>query len=136
MITDGYFIGNRRLLSTQLFWRRWLVEFACWVAGWTCGDEIHGNTITFDLDRAIELSSRPGWFKIKVALDAPLPEDAVYVEGNDDQFPLSDKTHIYHRGELLTVKPCAQILAEQKGVEALTAQVDRIRDKLRTPVAL
>jgi hypothetical protein len=33
-------------------------------------------------------------------------------------------------------KPCAEILAEQKGVEALIARVDGIREKLRTPVAL
>ena len=136
MITVVYFIGNRRLLSSQPWWRRWLIGCACWLAGWTCGDEIHANTITFDKDRAIELASRDGWFKIEMPLDEPLPEDAVQFGDNSDQFPLSEKTYIYHRGDKLMVKPCAQILAEQRGVEALTAQVDRIRDKLRTPIAL
>ena len=104
MITVGYFIGNRRLLSEQVFWRRWLIAFACYVAGWTCGDEIHGNAITFDPDRALELSSRPGWFKVQLPLDSALPEEAVQFGDNADQFPFSDHTISYHREPLKTVR--------------------------------
>lgn len=132
MTDSGYVIGQRKLLSEEPYWRQWPVRLVSWLVGWNGGPEIQGSTITFDKDRAIYLSSKRGWFKMHLPIDpAVLPEETVEFGDNQDQFPLSDQTLIYHRGDALTVKPCAQIMAEQKGVEALTAQVDRIREKLK-----
>lgn len=123
------------MLSDQPFWRQWPVRFVNWLVSWNGGPEIQGSAIAFSRERAIELASRHGFFKMELPLDRPLPEGAVQFGDNNDQFPDSPQTFIYSHGEALTAKPCAQILAEQEGVEALTAQVDRIREKLRSCTA-
>lgn len=137
----AYFIGQRLLLSDQPLWRQWPVRFVNWLVGWNGGPEIQGSAITFTTDRAIQLSSKHGYFKMQVPVDtgeinSSLPEEAVRYGDNEDQFPLSPQTFIYRHGEALEVKPCAQILAEQKGVEALINQVDGIRKKLKAHPAV
>lgn len=97
MIDSGYFIGQRKLLSDEPLWRQWPVRFVSWLVGWNGGPEIQGSTITFDKDRAIQLSSKCGWFKMHLPIDSPLPEEAVQYGDNEDQFPLSDRTLIYSR---------------------------------------
>lgn len=140
-MVSAYFIGQRLLLSDQPLWRQWPVRLVNWLVGWNGGPEIQGSAITFTKDRAIQLSSRHGYFKMEVPLvvgeeDSALPEATVSYGDNDDQFPLSPQTFIYSHGEPLEAKPCAQIRAEEEGVRALISKVDGIREKLRTPVAL
>jgi hypothetical protein len=115
----AWFIGNRKTISSLPWWRQWLVRLALWLANWTCSDEIHGNMITFTEDRAIELASRDGWFKLELPVDSELPEEAVNFGNNDEQFPLSEQTFIYHHSQVLETIPAENFRLLQEGVARL-----------------
>jgi len=124
MVNSGYFIGQRKLLSDEPLWRQWPIRFVSWLVGWNGGPEIQGSAITFTKDRAIQLSSRHGYFKMEVPLvvgdeDSSLPEATVSYGDNDDQFPLSPQTFIYRHGESLETVPVKDLKQLQEGVARL-----------------
>lgn len=123
-MNSGYFIGQRKLLSGEPYWRQWPVRLVNWLVGWNGGPEIQGSAITFTKDCAIRLSSRPGYFKMEVPLvvggdDSSLPEAVVSYGDNDDQFPLSPQTFIYRHGESLESVPAKDLRQLQEGVARL-----------------
>lgn len=127
----AYFVGQRRPLSDLGRWRRTLVRFVYFVVGWSGGDQVEAQAITTTKECALGMASKPGWFVVELPLDHCLPEEPCQFRLHT--FPASDAKARYdtdHRP--LVAKPCAEVLAEQKGVEAAIEQVDRMRSKLKT----
>lgn len=68
-------------------------------------------------------------------LDTELPQVSIQYKGH--RAPASVIPDRYRRRTFpYTAKPCAEVAAEQKGVEALIQQVDRMRAKLKSSAVL
>lgn len=80
-MTTFYLVGQQRDISRLPPWRRYLVRFVYFVAGWHGASEVQFQTITSSelLARQI-VGDKTGWFIVPLPVNECLPDEPVQYE--------------------------------------------------------
>lgn len=90
-----YLVGQQRDLSRLPPWRRSLVRFIYFVAGWHSASEVQFQAITTSKAIAREMvGDRTGWFIVPLPVNENLPDEPVQYE-EAPIYPNSDASERY-----------------------------------------